>query len=166
MGPSPTDGPVCHPGGKRYQMNLHTDLTASQNPPLPQYKERDGPPSRFFPDLRREHSLLTHLLLSVPPPRTHPGHPRLGRSDSTITSPDPSIFPRTRERPAAANEVPSPPLNGTASLIKRTEAGKLLDQRVHVLTSTKELQHLTRNFVKLSRDYLVEESPICLFMGW
>ena len=45
------------------------------------------------------------------------------------------------------------------------EAGELLDQRVHVLTSTQELRHLTRNFVKLEGDYLREESPICLSVG-
>ena len=42
---------------------------------------------------------------------------------------------------------------------------ELLDQRVHVLTSTQELCHSTRNFVKLVGVYLGEESPICLSMG-
>ena len=43
--------------------------------------------------------------------------------------------------------------------------GELLEQRVHVLTSTQELRHSTRNLVKLAGDYLGEESPICLLMG-
>ena len=47
----------------------------------------------------------------------------------------------------------------------KEEAGKLLYQRVHVLTSTQELFHLKRNFVKLSGDYLGEDIPICLSMG-
>ena len=49
--------------------------------------------------------------------------------------------------------------------LSKEEAGEILDQMVHVLTSTQELRHSTRNFVKLSGDYLVEESPICLSMG-
>ena len=47
----------------------------------------------------------------------------------------------------------------------KEEAGELLDQRVHFLTSTQELRHLTRKCVKLTGDYLGEESPICLSMG-
>ena len=35
--------------------------------------------------------------------------------------------------------------------LPKEEAGKLLDQRFHVLTSTKDLRHLTRNFVKLAK---------------
>ena len=42
---------------------------------------------------------------------------------------------------------------------------ELLDQRVHVLTFTQELRHSTRNFVKLTGDYLGEESPIYMSMG-
>ena len=49
--------------------------------------------------------------------------------------------------------------------LSKKEAVKLLDQRVHVLTSTQELRHSTRNFVKLVGDYLGEESPIFLSMG-
>ena len=49
--------------------------------------------------------------------------------------------------------------------LSKEEAGELLDQRVHVLTSTQELRHSTRNFAKLVGDYLGEESPICLSMG-
>ena len=45
------------------------------------------------------------------------------------------------------------------------EATELLDQRFHVLTSTQELRHLTRNFVKLAGDYLGEKSPIFLSMA-
>ena len=40
-----------------------------------------------------------------------------------------------------------------------------MDQRVHVLTSTQELCHSTRNFLNLLGDYLGEEIPICLSMG-
>ena len=46
----------------------------------------------------------------------------------------------------------------------KEEVGDILDQRVHVLTSTQELRHSTQNFVKLAGDYLGEESPICLSM--
>ena len=49
--------------------------------------------------------------------------------------------------------------------ISKEEAGDLLDQRVQVLTSTQDLRHSKRNFVKLAGDYLREESPIFLSMG-
>ena len=49
--------------------------------------------------------------------------------------------------------------------LSKEEATKLLDQRVHILTSTQELCHSTRNFVKLAGDYLEEGSPICLSMA-
>ena len=49
--------------------------------------------------------------------------------------------------------------------LSKEEAGKLLEQRVHVLASTQEPRHLTRNFLKLAGDYLGEESPICLSVG-
>ena len=46
----------------------------------------------------------------------------------------------------------------------KEEAGKLLDQRVHVVTSTQEMRHLTRKFVKLVGEYVGEECPISLSM--
>ena len=48
--------------------------------------------------------------------------------------------------------------------LSKEEMTELLDQRVHVLTSTQELRHLTRNFVKLAGDYLGEGSPVCVLM--
>ena len=41
-------------------------------------------------------------------------------------------------------------------LLSKEEVKDLLDQRVHVLTSTQELGHSTRNFLKLAGDYLGE----------
>ena len=35
-----------------------------------------------------------------------------------------------------------------------------------MLTSTQELRHSTRNFVKLAGDYLVEGSPVCVMMSF
>ena len=49
--------------------------------------------------------------------------------------------------------------------LPKEEATEFLDQRVHVLTSTQELRHLTRNFVNLAGDYLGEVSPVCLLMA-
>ena len=49
--------------------------------------------------------------------------------------------------------------------LSKQEAGELLDHRVHVITSTQELRHSTRNFVKLVEDYLGEKIPICLLVG-
>ena len=49
--------------------------------------------------------------------------------------------------------------------LSKEEATELLDQRVHVLTSTQELRHSTRNFVRLAGDYLGEGSPVCIMMA-
>ena len=49
--------------------------------------------------------------------------------------------------------------------LSKEEMTEFLDQRFHVLTSTQEMRHSTRNFVKLAGDYLGDESPICLSMG-
>ena len=49
--------------------------------------------------------------------------------------------------------------------LSREEATEFLDQRVHILMSTQEMRHLTRNFVKLVGEYLGEESPIYLSMA-
>ena len=114
----PTDGPTRHPGGERCQRNLHSELDASHNSPLPQREEHDVPSSRLLPDLYRETSLPNHLLLSGPSPRAHPGHPGPGRANRNIASSDPSIFIRTRECPAAGTEDPSPPINGIGTVIK------------------------------------------------
>ena len=46
--------------------------------------------------------------------------------------------------------------------LSKEEATELLDQRVHVLTSTQELRHSTRNFVKLVGDCLGGGSPVCV----
>ena len=49
--------------------------------------------------------------------------------------------------------------------LSKEEATDILDQRVHVLTSTQELCHSTRNFVNFAEDYLVEGSLICLLVA-
>ena len=49
-------------------------------------------------------------------------------------------------------------------LLSMEEAVELLDQRVHVLASTQELQHSTRKFVKLAGDYIGAEIMILLSM--
>ena len=49
--------------------------------------------------------------------------------------------------------------------LSKEEATELMDQRFHVLTSTQELHHLMRNFVKIVRDYLGELSPVCISMA-
>ena len=48
--------------------------------------------------------------------------------------------------------------------LSKEEVTELLDQRVHVLTSTQELRHSTCNVVKLSGDYLGDGNNICLLM--
>ena len=73
----------------------------------------------YFSNLCRGKYLLTHLLLSGPPPRAHTGHPRPGRTDGIFASHNPSIFHRTRELPSAGNEKPSPPVHEKGSPIKK-----------------------------------------------
>ena len=36
--------------------------------------------------------------------------------------------------------------------ISKKESGNLMDQRVHVITTTQELHYITRNFVRLEGD--------------
>ena len=48
--------------------------------------------------------------------------------------------------------------------LSKEEATEILDQRVHVLTSTQELRRSTRNFVRLAGDYLGEVSTVCILM--
>ena len=45
--------------------------------------------------------------------------------------------------------------------LPKEDAGDLLDQRVHVVTTSQELCHIKKNFVKLAGDYLGEEIPLC-----
>ena len=49
--------------------------------------------------------------------------------------------------------------------LSKEEVTELLDQRVHLITSTQELHHSMRNFVKLAVDLLGEGSPVCLLMA-
>ena len=49
--------------------------------------------------------------------------------------------------------------------LSKEEAMELLEQRVHVLASTQELRHSTRNFVQLAGDYLEEGSPVSIMMA-
>ena len=49
--------------------------------------------------------------------------------------------------------------------LSKEEATELLDQRVHMLTSTQELHHSAQNFVRFAGDYLVEGSHVCIMMA-
>ena len=49
--------------------------------------------------------------------------------------------------------------------MSKKEATELMDERVHVLTSTQELRHSTRNFVRLAGHYLGEGSPVSIMMA-
>ena len=50
-------------------------------------------------------------------------------------------------------------------LLSKEEATELLDQRVHMRTSTQELRHLRRNFEKLAGDCLGEGSLVYISMA-
>ena len=49
--------------------------------------------------------------------------------------------------------------------ISKDEAGDLLDQRVHMVTTTCEIRHITRNFVRLNGDYFRTEGPLSRAMA-
>ena len=80
----------------------------------------------------------------------HPSHPKPIRANRTIASTDPSIFRRTRERPASGNADPSPPVNGTGPLIKGVSGRAIGPEgtcpRIHTRTATldKELCEFSR----------------------
>ena len=44
--------------------------------------------------------------------------------------------------------------------LPKEEVRYILDQRFHVVTTTQELCHRTRNFVRLTGDYLGTEEPL------
>ena len=145
----PTNIPALHPGGERYHRNLHSDLAAPHHPAFPQCEECDYPTGRLLFNLCRQQHLFTQLLLTGPPPRGHPGHPRPRRTNGTFASPNPHIFRRDRKRPETGNANPSPPVHGTGSPIQR-RGGWDPGPEGPRPTSTQELHHLTQNFVKLA----------------
>ena len=49
-------------------------------------------------------------------------------------------------------------------IMSKEEAGELLDQRVHIVTSTQEVRNYSKHFVKIVGDYLGGECPFCLSM--
>ena len=49
--------------------------------------------------------------------------------------------------------------------LSKEEAVEMMDQRVHVVKMTQDLWNFTKNFVKLTGDYLGEESTTCLSMS-
>ena len=50
-------------------------------------------------------------------------------------------------------------------LLSKEEAEELLDQRVHVVITTQELRHSTRNLVGLIEDYLGDYGPLSQTMA-
>ena len=159
-----TDIPAHHPVGERHHRNLHSDLAASHHSPLPQRKERDGPPIGFFVDLRRQKHLPPNLycqallqghILAIPDPDAPTGI-------SPLLTPPYSAVPVNSQQRAMLIQVL---LFMVQDRLSKEEATELLDQRVHVLTSTQELRHSTRNFVKLAGDYVGEGSHVCVLMA-
>ena len=100
-------------------------------------------------------TLLQEHILAIPDPDVPTGL-------SPLLIPPSSAGPANAQQRAIRIQVL---LSMVQDCISKEEAGELLYQRVHFLTSTQELRHSTRNFLKLARDCLREESPICLSMG-
>ena len=100
-------------------------------------------------------ALLQGHILAIPDPDAPTGL-------SPIFTPTSSAGPANAQQCAMHIQVL---LSMGHDCLSKEEATEPLDQRVHVLMSTQDLRHLTRNFVKLAGDYLVEGSPICLSMA-
>ena len=50
-------------------------------------------------------------------------------------------------------------------LISKKETGELLDQRFYMVTTTKEIKHITRNFVQVDGYLLGNEGPLIRSMA-
>ena len=89
-------------------------------------------------------ALLQRNIFSIPDPDTPTGI-------SPLLTPPSSSGPANTQQQAMGIQFL---LSMGQDSLSKEELGKLLDQRVHVLTSTQELRHSTRNFMKLAGDYL------------
>ena len=100
-------------------------------------------------------ALLQGNILSIPDPDMPTGL-------SPLLTPPSSTGPANAKQQAMRTQVL---MSMGQDRLSEEEAGEILDQKVHILTSTQELRHSTRKFVRLAGVYLEEESPICLSMG-
>ena len=91
-------------------------------------------------------ALLQGHILSIPDPDAPTGL-------SNLLTPPSSVGPANAQQRSTRIQVL---LSMRQDLLSKEEAGELLGQRVHVLTSTKDICHLMRNFVKLAGQYLGE----------
>ena len=159
MGPTTPNCPTGHPGGKRIRRHHHTVSANNIHPLLPQPAQRNRAAGEFRPDLHREKSLpekyfyqalLQIHILYIPDP-------------DSPTGLSPIITPQSSDGSAISNQhamrVQVLLAMGKYCLFKE-EAGELLDQRFHVVTTTQELHHSMRNIVRLIGDYLGDEGPL------
>ena len=100
-------------------------------------------------------ALLQGHILDIPDPDEPTGL-------LTLLTPPSSAGPANSQQRAMQIQVL---LSMGQNRLSKEEVTELLDQRVHVLMSTQELRYLTRNFVKLTGDYLEEGSPVCILMA-
>ena len=105
-------------------------------------------PNSFFQDLLQGH------ILAIPDPDAPTGI-------VPLLTPPSSAGPANAHQQAIRIQVL---LSMGHDCLSKEEATELLYQRVHVLTSTQELRHSTRNFVKLAGGYLGEGSPVFVMM--
>ena len=99
-------------------------------------------------------ALLQGHILSIPDPDAPTGL-------SPLLTPSSSAGPANSQQRAMRIQVL---LSMGQDLLSKEEATELLDQRVHVIASTQELRHSTRNFVRLAGDYLGEGIPVSIMM--
>ena len=155
---------MFHPGYERHHGNLHSNLTAptihrflnarnttalQANCSLTYAGNNIYVPTSFCQTLSQGD------ILAIPDPYAPTGL-------SPLLTPPSSASPANAQQRAMQIEVL---LSMGHDRLSKEEVIKLLDQRVHVFMSTQEMRHLTRNFVKLVGDYLVEGSPVCVSMA-
>ena len=155
MGPSSPNGPESHPGGERHKRNLDSNLAAIH--PSNFLNERNTTDLQeeyaliyaghnlYLPTLFFQSILQGHILVIT--------DPYAPTGLSPLLTPPSSAGPGNAQQQAMRIQVLL--LMGQDCLSKEEE-GELLDHRVHIFTSTQDLRHSTRNFVKLVRNYLGE----------
>ena len=55
---------------------------------------------------------------------------------------------------------------GQKDQLSKEEAGEILDQQVHMVSTTQEIRHSIQNFLQLTEDYVRTEGPLYNMATW
>ena len=135
MGLSNPNGPSSHPGGKRMVRHHNAVSTSNIYPLLPQRTQHNHNAGGLRPGLGREQSLPADIFLAIPPPGKHLGYP----DPDAPTGIPPLLVHPSLSRPANSQQGAIHVqilLTMGQDRLSKEEVGELLDQRVHVATTT------------------------------